>query len=159
MTWTEDRISKLKKYWQEGMTTVEIGKKLGVSKNAVVGKAHRLELDARPSPIKKEPVVTKGKMAKKAAAVVVKEKIPPKTPLVKAKEVKMPQPVKQSELFKGKLVTLMDLQACSCRWPLGDPKDSDFRFCDKEAIDGKPYCLEHCAEAYVGINKFLKSRR
>ncbi len=51
--WTDDRISKLKKLWSEGLTTGEIGKRLGVSKNAVVGKAHRLGLKSRPSPIRR----------------------------------------------------------------------------------------------------------
>lgn len=54
MTWTDEKIKKLKKLWQKGCSTVEIAKELGISKNAVVGKVHRLELEARPSPIKKK---------------------------------------------------------------------------------------------------------
>lgn len=54
MAWTEDRVKLLKKLWQSGKSTVEIGRMLGISKNAVVGKVHRLELTARPSPIKPE---------------------------------------------------------------------------------------------------------
>lgn len=53
VVWTDDRIAKLKKLWAEGLTTGEIGKRLGVSKNAVVGKAHRLGLKSRPSPIRR----------------------------------------------------------------------------------------------------------
>lgn len=53
MVWTDERIEELKVLWAEGLTTGEIGKRLGVSKNAVVGKAHRLGLKGRPSPIKK----------------------------------------------------------------------------------------------------------
>ena len=52
MTWTPEKIKSLKKLWQKGKSTIEIGKALGISKNAVVGKVHRLELAARPSPIK-----------------------------------------------------------------------------------------------------------
>ncbi|MBR5130757.1 MAG: hypothetical protein IKV03_06010 [Alphaproteobacteria bacterium] len=54
MTWTAEKIKQLKKLWSKGKSTVEIGRELGISKNAVVGKVHRLELNARPSPIKKE---------------------------------------------------------------------------------------------------------
>lgn len=54
MTWTVEKIKKLKKLWQKGQSTVEIAKELGISKNAVVGKVHRLDLEARPSPIKKK---------------------------------------------------------------------------------------------------------
>ncbi len=54
MAWTPEKIKLLKKLWQKGKSTVEIGRELGMSKNAVVGKVHRLELSARPSPIKKQ---------------------------------------------------------------------------------------------------------
>ena len=53
MVWTPEKIKLLKKLWLKGKSTIEIGKELGMSKNAVVGKVHRLELAARPSPIKK----------------------------------------------------------------------------------------------------------
>ncbi len=56
MSWTPEKIKQLKKLWAKGKSTVEIGRELGISKNAVVGKVHRLELDARPSPIKKAAV-------------------------------------------------------------------------------------------------------
>ncbi|MCA0451754.1 MAG: GcrA cell cycle regulator, partial [Proteobacteria bacterium] len=54
MDWTPEQISELTRLWGEGLTTAEIGKRLGISKNAVVGKAHRLNLPARPSPIRRE---------------------------------------------------------------------------------------------------------
>ena len=54
MEWNEDVIGRLRELWAEGHSTAEIGRRLGVSKNAIVGKAHRLELPARPSPIRRE---------------------------------------------------------------------------------------------------------
>lgn len=59
MVWTEERIADLVRLWNEGLTTGEIGKQLEVSKNAVVGKAHRLGLTGRPSPIKRTKVEKK----------------------------------------------------------------------------------------------------
>ncbi|MEO5376097.1 MAG: GcrA family cell cycle regulator [Alphaproteobacteria bacterium] len=56
MVWTEERIAQLVRLWNDGLTTGEIGKQLEVSKNAVVGKAHRLGLTSRPSPIKRSKV-------------------------------------------------------------------------------------------------------
>jgi GcrA cell cycle regulator len=53
MVWDEDTIRLLTEFWSQGLSTAEIGRRLGVSKNAIVGKAHRLELDARPSPIRR----------------------------------------------------------------------------------------------------------
>jgi GcrA cell cycle regulator len=123
MSWNDDKITRLKKLWQEGLTTGEIGKRLGVSKNAVVGKAHRLGLKGRPSPIKRPTRAT-------------------------------PEPKKQPEV---RVFTLTDLSSQTCRWPIGDPKHEDFRFCGKPVYAGKPYCGEHCATAYVGSNKSSRS--
>lgn len=116
VVWTDDRIAKLKKFWSDGLTTGEIGKRLGVSKNAVVGKAHRLKLKGRPSPIRRAGT--------------------------------KPAPKKETHVY-----TLADLNSQTCRWPIGDPKEEDFYFCGKPVIQGKPYCLDHCAAAYVGSNK------
>ncbi|WP_337877197.1 GcrA family cell cycle regulator, partial [Elioraea sp.] len=55
MEWTEDAIATLRQLWAEGLSTAEIGRRMGISKNAVVGKAHRLNLAARPSPIRRTP--------------------------------------------------------------------------------------------------------
>src|ERR1700710_236505 len=60
MEWTAEAIDQLRAFWAEGHSTAEIGRRMGISKNAIVGKAHRLDLDARPSPIRREaakPVV------------------------------------------------------------------------------------------------------
>jgi GcrA cell cycle regulator len=55
MEWTDEVISQLRALWAEGHSTAEIGRRLGVTKNAIVGKAHRLDLPARPSPIRRDP--------------------------------------------------------------------------------------------------------
>lgn len=117
MGWTEEKVNDLTKLWNEGITTGEIGRRLGVSKNAVVGKAHRLKLKGRPSPIKR------GSSVKKKT----KENIKPK---------------------KTKL-SILDLTATTCRWPIGDPENPNFHFCGKKAVPGKPYCKEHSELAYV----------
>ncbi len=124
MSWNDEKINRLKKLWQEGLTTGEIGKRLAISKNAVVGKAHRLGLKGRPSPIKRP-----SKAASESAPAASKK--PPEV----------------------KVFTLTDLSSQTCRWPIGDPKHEDFRFCGKPVIAGKPYCGEHCATAYVGSSK------
>lgn len=131
MTWTPEKIKSLKKLWQKGKSTVEIGKALGISKNAVVGKVHRLELTARPSPIKSK---SGAKPATKAAAKTTKSS---KTSVPPTKTV----------------VKLMDLKLTSCRWPIGDPKDPDFHFCGKTTQTGKSYCPEHCKMAYISLRE------
>lgn len=131
MGWTDEQVEELKRLWNEGLTTGDIGKALGVSKNAVVGKAHRLGLNSRPSPIRRGDEET---ATEEAPAPEVKE--PKKSS-------------KKTEKAKEKLFTVNDLTSTSCRWPIGDPKDEDFHFCGKTALPGKPYCLEHAAVAYV----------
>jgi GcrA cell cycle regulator len=73
--WTHERVSQLSVLWQEGHSTAEIGRRLGISKNAVVGKAHRLLLDPRPSPLKTKP-------APKVPAVAAPEPAPAPAPRV-----------------------------------------------------------------------------
>lgn len=120
MAWTEDRIAKLTELWDKGFSASQIAAELGegVTRNAVIGKAHRLCLKSRPSPVKGDNT-----KAKKAAA----------------------KPKKKEE---KKVVTLLDLTSTICKWPSGHPSDEDFQFCGKPATSALPYCEEHCAMAY-----------
>ena len=139
MGWTDEQVEELKHLWDKGLTTGEIGKALGVSKNAVVGKAHRLGLNSRPSPIRRNDDETEETAGHTEAAASTKKK----------KAAKSEPAKKSAEKEKKKLFTVNDLTSSSCRWPIGDPKDEDFHFCGKEALPDKPYCAEHAAIAYV----------
>ncbi len=115
MPWTDDMVDSLKKMWDEGLSTGEIGKRLGVSKNSIVGKVHRLQLTARPSPIKKKedtaektketPVKTKEKKTtvpeeKKTVAPKAEKEAPaPKAekPTVENKPAPQRSPIKEKE--------------------------------------------------------------
>lgn len=108
--WTQDRITALGALWAEGHSTAEIGRRLGVSKNAVVGKAHRLSLTPRPSPVK---IIPGRPRIRKAAP------------------------------------RLVEMTGPSCSWPLGHPGEKGFHFCGERPVQGKPYCSEHAALAYV----------
>ncbi|ABI63160.1 GcrA family cell cycle regulator [Granulibacter bethesdensis] len=59
MEWSDEAITLLRAFWDEGLSTAEIGRRMGISKNAVVGKAHRLNLAARPSPIRRDGVASR----------------------------------------------------------------------------------------------------
>lgn len=157
MAWTPELIKELKKYWKKGLTTGEIGRLIGMSKNAVVGKAHRLGLEGRPSPIKHERIrISKKTVLKKTSAASVKkvEEVEDDIEVVE-EDVKAIMAKKKAAEKKKKIsgVSLVDLKPNGCRWPEGDPQDDDFCFCGKEAVTGKPYCAEHCQVAYTGILK------
>lgn len=142
MVWTDEQVEELKRLWDDGLSTGEIGKILGMSKNAVVGKAHRLGLVSRPSPIRRgegekpEPEVKTKPAEKKKAPPAAEKKKPAKAAKPAAKK-------------DAHLLTVNDLTHDSCRWPIGDPKDADFHFCGKKAVADRPYCAEHCELAYV----------
>ena len=122
MSWTDDRNSTLKSLWEKGLSASQIAAELGegVTRNAVIGKAHRMGLSSRPSPVKGEPGAAPAPQAKRAPA--------PKKENIK--------------------VTLLDLTERMCKWPLGHPGDADFQFCGKPSLPTFPYCADHCAQAY-----------
>lgn len=161
MAWTDAMVEELRKMWKEGLTTGEIGKRLNVSKNSIVGKVHRLGLSGRPSPIKKKeesdsaPAKTEKKeTSSKPVAKPAKEPIsaPVKADDIKAETIEKPT-AKDCNHKKGSNTSLTDLDNHTCRWPLGDPKDENFHFCGKKVRIGQTYCEEHSAVAYVKPGK------
>lgn len=163
MSWTEDRVSLLTKLWGEGHTAAEIAKKLGgVTRNAVIGKAHRLKLSNRASPIQqnKKPANSNAVKTQRVtpikSAVKTKPTLKQEKPLAQATtNVDIVQKEKpKARLAKdGKLHSLMDLQPRQCRWPSGDPKEDDFGFCGDHSMVGLPYCEEHAKQAYQATTR------
>lgn len=136
MIWTEEKINTLIDLWNNTqLSCTQIANKLGCTKNAIIGKAHRLKLAKRvTSQTSKIEKIVQEKFS-------VKKEI-----LAKKKTIEKP---KQTVKEENKHYHLQDLTLDMCHWPVGDPKDDDFHFCGKKVIDGKPYCPLHCAFAYV----------
>ena len=147
MAWTDERIAQLKSGWEGGMTASQIAEQLGegVTRNAVIGKAHRLGLEARPSPVK--PAEDSG--AAPAASTATVSTGPSVAPHVPATPM-APRPLAKKPVRNGKTAktSLLDLNEKVCKWPIGHPGDSDFHFCGKASQAGFPYCTEHCLVAY-----------
>ncbi len=147
MAWTKEMVEQLQKMWSEGLTANEIAKKIGVSKNSIVGKVHRLCLKARPSPIKKKEDnvesidVSQSEMIDdiQVESSVAEEKLETKAPVAASERKK----TTRTE------IKLVELDSHTCRWPIGDPRDDDFCFCGKKVRTGQTYCDEHSAMAYV----------
>lgn len=143
MAWTEQMVNQLKDMWMDGLTTNEIAKNLGMSKNSVVGKVHRLNLSARPSPIKK-----------KSETPVLEEKTEKSLPLKQTKKIVInPISISEKSVGSNACLKLTELDNHTCRWPIGDPRDDDFCFCGKKVRSGQTYCEEHAAIAFVKPGK------
>ncbi|MFQ5775516.1 MAG: GcrA family cell cycle regulator [Kiloniellaceae bacterium] len=132
MTWTDDRVAELARLWESGYSASAIGRVLGVSKNAVVGKAHRLRLASRPSPIRRE------------RRAPVRRRIPMLARPIEPRPVAAPPPPPEPRWTVRRVG-----KGPNCLWPIGDPREPDFHFCAAPAVEGKPYCPEHCARAYI----------
>lgn len=156
MSWTDERINLLKKMWKDGKSAAEIAKTLGkgVTRNAVIGKAHRMGLSGRPSPIKKPAPVKKEITIKKAAAPVAAPSrksasaAPAKINPLLAKEAEDLKKLAKDEIPPGGGVALLDLTERMCKWPIGDPKEPEFTFCGLGIRVGTPYCPAHAAMAF-----------
>ncbi len=154
MDWNEEAIARLRSMWAEGLTTAEIGRRLGVTKNAVVGKSHRLLLPPRPSPIRRLPA---GQAPRLQLRRTVGPTLPPlqnttrtlapvavaAVPAAAVPAVRAPALRAVPAMAGGRITT--------CCWPLGDPGTPSFRFCDDTAQANKPYCRAHAALAYVKV--------
>lgn len=144
MSWTDERVDQLKNLWGEGKTAAEIAKLLGgVTRNAVIGKAHRLKLSGRVSPIQANPRVeatlNRPSNDQRATKIVARERSP----------VVAPTPVSmREELIPIKGIALTELREGTCRWPIGDPKQEGFKFCGCSSTPGMSYCDHHTRLAY-----------
>jgi GcrA cell cycle regulator len=150
MSWTDERIEQLKQLWEKGLTASQIADKLagGISRNAVIGKAHRLGLKARPSPVKSGeglPGDPPAEAPRAAPAPVAAAAAPAEAPRPKPAA---PRPGNPGTGVSSGKTTLLDLSDKICKWPIGHPGEPDFHFCGKPAQAGFPYCGEHCAVAY-----------
>ena len=140
MPWDDNNVAKLRDLWDQGLPTAQIGKLLGFTKNAVVGKAHRIGLERRPSPIRRTAVKPDRKKARSP--------VMPKLNFESTKEQEIVS--KEPAVFQPVVKNIFTAAAKrGCEWPEGHPDEADFHFCGKDRFEDKPYCLDHCAVAYV----------
>ena len=125
--WNEKKLNKLKSLWDQGLPITKIGLELGVSRNAIAGKAHRLGLPKRNSPISKSGEPRKNEN---------------KADIQTDKELPLKLLLRDVEWSRNR-----------CCWPLGDPKLPGFSFCGTSIIPGRPYCEEHSKLAYTSTRE------
>ena len=142
MSWNEKTTNLLKKYWREGFTASQISEKIGnVTRNAVIGKAHRLNLEART--ISKKPS-TASKAKLESNVEIKQDKISRKArfkSLLLDKNFEPENPKKLAELTDD-----------TCRWPIGHPYEKDFYFCGRKPLEKFSYCKLHVLYAFQPKN-------
>ena len=165
MSWTDERVELLKKLWTEGLSASQIAGRLGngVTRNAVIGKVHRLNLSGRvqqqraaqPRQPRKQrepslaPRAGGGGMPSMPTAGTTALK-----PMMRAEThirpaaIPEPQPLRLVDLPKDGRVTILHLSDKTCKWPIGDPGSEEFCFCGHGPREGSPYCEYHARLAY-----------
>jgi GcrA cell cycle regulator len=156
MNWTDERVELLKKLWADGLSASQIAAQLGgVSRNAVIGKVHRLKLSGRgrassASPRPKKTVSSGGRPARSGRAV---------TATIGATALKAQfdvdavahrdlRPIEDVVVPISRKLALVELTEHTCKWPNGDPMSEDFSFCGNDSGDSGPYCNYHSRLAY-----------
>ncbi len=126
-TWDDLKLKKLEDLWKEGHPISKIGELLGVSRNSVAGKAHRIGLPKRTSPISR---------AKKEQLTDEKNN--------KITDENLPLKIKLRRVHWSRT---------KCCWPEGDPKQNEFKFCGQDIFPGRPYCDKHSLLAYTNARE------
>lgn len=159
MGWTDERVESLKKLWQDGLSASQIAKQLGgVTRNAVIGKVHRLGLSGRAAPSKPaRPVFKAPRPARPVAAPAAPRRIQePVVATAAAATAPLPAPVRHVDEAPG-TATVLTLGAHMCKWPIGDPSLDSFTFCGRRSEENGPYCHEHATVAYQPAQAKKKS--
>jgi GcrA cell cycle regulator len=135
-SWTDERVTALADLWREGLSAAEIARRLGgVTRNAVIGKVHRLGLSGRAPPSRPStPRRAPARTGRRAVSVPLRRLVPPPTPLA-------PPPSLPGT------ATVVSVCRHACRWPIGDPLASDFMLCGRPVARGA-YCASHAEVAY-----------
>jgi len=159
MSWTDERVETLKKLWTDGLSASQIATSLGeVTRNAVIGKIHRLGLSGRvragvAQPVRKQkaqaPVTVR--RAARPAAAVGNAALQLEPAFAMAVET-APQPM-ATVVPMTERVTIMMLTEQTCRWPMGDPGSEAFSFCGRRSEANIPYCTTHARIAYQPVER------
>lgn len=167
MSWTDERIELLRKLWTDGLSASQIAGELGqVTRNAVIGKVHRLGLAGRAKvstssvarPVRKAPVhrVGGGGMGGNIGGSSVARPVMRGNTALKVMAMPQDEPYAMMQeldedvvIPMSQRVTIMELREGMCKWPMGDPSSTEFRYCGSQANAGSgPYCAYHSRAAY-----------
>ena len=162
MNWTDERVELLKKLWADGLSASQIAAELGgITRNAVIGKVHRLGLSGRakttsnaaPRPRKpRAPSHPSMVFRMHGNTALAPMRMPDFDIEPMAEIVTMPL----LEPVSSERVSIMELRECMCRWPIGDPQDESFHFCGRDKAAGISYCDHHARVAFQPLTRRKK---
>jgi GcrA cell cycle regulator len=152
MSWTDERVELLKKLWSEGLSASQIAGRLGsVTRNAVIGKVHRLGLSGRATTSRMKTHRPRARMANAKRAAKPRFAVagnPAVRGLFSGEGEAYVPPAEEMIIPLAERKTIQTLTECSCRWPIGDPQLADFHFCGKTKVPALPYCEHHARRAF-----------
>ncbi len=152
MSWTDERVDLLKKLWAEGLSASQIAGRLGgITRNAVIGKVHRLGLSGRAttSRMKSSRPRARATAARRAQRPSFRQIGNPAFRSLYQGEAEPFTPSSEEMVIPpAERKSLQDLTESSCRWPIGDPQHDDFHFCNGSKVPGLPYCEFHAKRAF-----------
>jgi len=161
MNWTDDRVEMLKKLWADGLSASQIAAQLGgVSRNAVIGKVHRLNLPGRAKSGGQSKARTKRTTSAPRApnyASRTTTTAGPSRPMGRSSGSAALQPDTEAVAYQhietrpiedvvvpiSRRLELVELTEKTCKWPIGDPLQDDFHFCGNDSDEVTPYCGYH----------------
>jgi GcrA cell cycle regulator len=162
MSWTDERVELLKKLWSDGLSASQIAAELGgITRNAVIGKVHRLGLSGRAKSTSSASPRPRKARAPSHMLRIGRAAIRGNTALAHAYEMEAEA---EPELIDniipiGQRRTLLELNEQTCRWPVGDPGSTEFFFCGGNTLAGLPYCAHHSRVAYQPASDRRRDKR
>jgi GcrA cell cycle regulator len=152
MAWNDDRVELLKKLWADGLSASQIAGRLGgVTRNAVIGKVHRLGLSGRATTSRMKS--HRPRVRPLTARRPMKTRLPsagnsPFRALCLGDTEPYVPPAEELVIPLAERKYIQTLTESCCRWPIGDPQQPEFHFCGKKKIPGLPYCEVHARRAF-----------
>jgi GcrA cell cycle regulator len=160
MSWTDERVELLKKLWSDGLSASQIAAELGgITRNAVIGKVHRLGLSGRAKSA--SSAAPRPRKARLPMMRIGRASIRGNTALAHAYEMEAeaaPELI-DNVIPIGQRRTILELTEQTCRWPVGDPGSTEFFFCGGNTLGGLPYCAYHSRVAYQPASERRRDRR
>ena len=164
MSWNDERVELLKKLWAEGLSASQIAGRLGgVTRNAVIGKVHRLGLSGRAtSPRSASPRPRRNHVPRQNRSPSLLFGTRGNTALKAAYDAEpefLPAPVEELVIPLHERASILTLKESMCHWPIGDPGDPEFHFCGRKKSGAIPYCDYHARRAYQPAQARRREKR